>query len=536
MPITKPPPSLAPLAAALAMAACWSATAPPALAQPQNCPGCVPLTDLGPGLYLGFQGGLYPGGLNTPPAPHLAAAVDRARQIVPRDAAGAPDPDGLIVFLSFGMSNTTHEFGAFERLEDASPRRNARVVIINTAMAGVAANQMAPPGASYWSRVDERLSAMGVTPAQVQAAWLKQAHRDNEYEFPERAARLRDDLARIANNLHDRFPNLNLCWVSSRIYTYADFGEPQSYENGFAAKWLIESQIDGDPALNFDPARGPVESPLLLWGPYLWANGPIPRADGLVWLPEDFEDAVHPSPSGERKVADLLSGFFASDPSSTPWWWPKPGIRLRVVDAAADAHVSAAEPGANYGADPRLLVSGGASPLRAHVKFDLGAAPLPARLAKLSVRVAEKGGGEVSLVADTGWDEDELTFANAPPIGGVLATHPRSTKDGTWGADATDAVNADPDGILGFALTSAEASPLSYRSAEDGHPPRLVLVVPDPCPADLTDDGALSVQDFLAFLALYADADPRADFDPDGAITIGDLLGFLGAFSGGCPS
>ena len=75
--------------------------------------GLVPLSDLGTGFYKGFQGGLYPGGANAPPPQHLAAAAQKAGQIVPRNAAGDPDPQGLIALIAVGMSNTTHEFGAF---------------------------------------------------------------------------------------------------------------------------------------------------------------------------------------------------------------------------------------------------------------------------------------------------------------------------------------------------------------------------------------------------------------------------------------
>jgi hypothetical protein len=37
-------------------------------------------------------------------------------------------------------------------------------------------------------------------------------------------------------------------------------------------RWLIRDQIDGRPDLNPDPGKGPVKAPVLLWGPYLWAD------------------------------------------------------------------------------------------------------------------------------------------------------------------------------------------------------------------------------------------------------------------------
>src|SRR5207249_3131925 len=138
-------------------------------------PGLVPLNDLGAGLYKGFQGGLYPGGANSLPSPHLTAALQLASQIVPRNAAGGPDPEGLIVLIAVGMSNTTHEFGVFERNEDANPNRNARVVLMDTAFGGQTASAIANPAAAYWTTMQQRLASMGLSAAQVQVAWLKEA-------------------------------------------------------------------------------------------------------------------------------------------------------------------------------------------------------------------------------------------------------------------------------------------------------------------------------------------------------------------------
>ena len=112
---------------------------------------------------------------------------------------------------------------------------------------------------------------------------------------------LRDDLRLVVRELKSRFPNLALCYLSSRIYSGYNseprIGEPMSYEGGFSNKWLIEDQINGDPSLNFDSALGPVVAPVLLWGPYLWADGEFPRADGLTYLLDDFEpDRIHPGP------------------------------------------------------------------------------------------------------------------------------------------------------------------------------------------------------------------------------------------------
>jgi hypothetical protein len=129
------------------------------------------------------------------------------------------------------------------------------------------------------------------------------------------------------NLLKTEFPNLRVAYLSSRIYGgYATTRlnpEPYAYENAFAVRWLIQNQIKGDAKLNYDPARGEVKSPLLLWGPYLWADGTKPRkGDGFTWTRDDLTpgDGTHPSPAGRQKVAELLLKFLKSDAGARTWF------------------------------------------------------------------------------------------------------------------------------------------------------------------------------------------------------------------------
>lgn len=235
-----------------------------------------------------------------------------------------------IVLLSVGMSNTTQEFSAFKLLADADREKNPRLVIVDGAQGGMSAARIVDPednasGAKYWTTVEDRLKASGVTRAQVQAAWIKQADARPSRAFPEHTQVLQEELARIVHLLHVWFPNLQLVYLSSRTYGgYARTPlnpEPYAYESGFAVKWLIEQQLKGDPALNFDPGKGPVNAPWLSWGPYLWANGTTRRKDGLTYEEGDFAiDGTHPSASGRQKVAGLLLQFFKTDTTAREWF------------------------------------------------------------------------------------------------------------------------------------------------------------------------------------------------------------------------
>lgn len=455
--------------------------------------GLIPLTELGMGTHQGFEGGLYAGGANTIPPAHLADGLTQAAQVVPRNGTGAADPNGWIVMITVGMSNTTHESGPFERQEDINPNRNARLMIVNGGQGGQTASAISDPVAPYWTIVDERLAALHMTPQQVQVAWIKEANAGPPNNFPTHAQELSDDLRAVVQVMRDRFPNLRLCYLSSRIYGgYSAQGglnpEPQAYESGFSVKWLIEDQINGAVDLNFDPAGGPVEAPWLAWGPYLWADGIIPRAgDGLVWLQSDMEtDNVHPSPTAEQKVADLLSGFFNTDPTAAPWYASQPDTGLQYVDALANAHVAIAQPTQNFGSSTTLPIASGASDTDVLVKFDVSGVTQPILFAKLSFRVTTSPGApraNVRLVTDNSWTENAVTW-NTAPAGDEppVVNTGQVSRDGTISADVTQAVTSDADGLVSFRLSVPNANGV-YHSREAGQPPRLILVVSQPGPA-----------------------------------------------------
>lgn len=287
--------------------------------------GLVPLTEL-TGKYQGEDGGLYGGGKNEPPEAHRAAAEKELAGIVPLAGDGKPSTDGKVVLVSISMSNATQEFSFFKKLADADADKSSRLTIVDCAQGGQAMAEWADPEARPWAEADRRLTAAKVTPRQVQVAWVKLANKGPSGDLMKHGKRLRADTAAVLRNARARFPNLRVAYLSGRTYGGYATGklnpEPYAYESAFAARWLILDQIKGDPGLNYDPARGAVKSPLLLWGPYLWADGVTPRkGDGLVWERRDFAgDGVHPSASGRKKVADLLLTFFKTDPLAKTWF------------------------------------------------------------------------------------------------------------------------------------------------------------------------------------------------------------------------
>lgn len=286
----------------------------------------TPLTELGDGNYHGESGGLYGGGRNDPPKEIQIAAEKQTARIRPLDKEGKPSESGKVVLLSLGMSNTTGEFSRFQEVARKEPQLSPKLVIVDGAQGGKDARITSEESAPFWGVIDQRLQKAGVSPKQVQVVWLKQAIARPTAGFPKEMERLEIYLEKIVAIAKKRYPNLRIVYLSSRSYagyaTTALNPEPYAYESAFAVRHLIFAQSSGKPDLNFEAVRAPVNEPLLLWGPYLWADGETPRKiDGLFYKREDYrDDGTHPSDSGRQKITDQLLKFFKTDSNAKKWF------------------------------------------------------------------------------------------------------------------------------------------------------------------------------------------------------------------------
>jgi hypothetical protein len=279
------------------------------------------------------------------PSAHRAAGITGANAVVPFDANGNPSAAGKLVLLSIGMSNTTQEFcnragsgqcttGTFVQQALADPAvQKSSLVLVDGARGGQsAATWLNPTDPNYDQVRDTRLAPAGVTERQVQAVWLKVANPGPTVSLPASGADaylLVTQIGAIARALRTRYPNLKLVFVSNRTYggyaTSTLNPEPYAYESGFAVKWTIEAQINQAATGQADMRAGNLDyrtvAPWLGWGPDLWANGTLGRADGLSWAREDFgSDGTHPSPAGVQKVGRLLLDFFKQSPLTRCWF------------------------------------------------------------------------------------------------------------------------------------------------------------------------------------------------------------------------
>jgi len=287
----------------------------------------VPLNDLRDKYYRGLQGGLYPNGSNSRPDRHNNAGIQIASEIRPLDENGNTSmQDGSIVWLSVGMSNTTQEASAFIQAAKTYQDIHPRLVLVDGAQGNWDIDMMNDPNASYWQNISKRLNAAGLNEKQVQIIWFKQADRNfPDTSFMGYTQNFKNKLKASVQLLKSKYPNLKMCYLSSRIYAGYQTGtgsnpEPYAYLTGWGVKFFIEDQINGNVELAYS-GKSPLV-PWLSWGPYLWANGANPRSDGLKWIfPDDFQpDGIHPSTLGRKKVANQLLEFFTTDETSRIWF------------------------------------------------------------------------------------------------------------------------------------------------------------------------------------------------------------------------
>lgn len=308
-------------------------------AQTSNCEndstGLIPLNDLGAGFYEGFQGGLFPFGSNAenPASTHYKKGKTYAKNIKPLDTLGNINyEDGRIVMGGFGPSIPgqlmTQFLGFVRDTLDTEFKTNPCFAALNLCVGGKGLDAaIGATRATYWETIVEEIEEKHYSPLQVQVGWMyfndKYDSLAPEPTFPESPEAVTDRLVLFLQYMMDYFPNMKIVFVSGRHYggfadtlneQYSAIAEPSSYWNNFSVKWLIERQINGDPALKYFGAG--IRTPFVTWGPYYWADGNIPRTtDGRLYTCDDFGplDGYHLSnPAYIDDAHYLMSSMYTS--------------------------------------------------------------------------------------------------------------------------------------------------------------------------------------------------------------------------------
>lgn len=265
--------------------------------------------------------GLYGNGSNV--APHIEWGKTVGDMIKPLLPDGTPaERGGKIVFAGVGgMSNYFQWLQKMLELYRQEYGLTRRLTFMNLHKATFAAREIAIEKPDvYWDDpkigVMAKLAKRNISPLQVQILWIGNTVRLQNKPFPANANEIELYMGMILDEALRRFPKTKQVFLSPvNYFGYALPGapqrEPHAYEEGYGYQSLINSRINHD------------RLPFVAWGPYLWADGLIPRpSDGLIWECEDYvtKDRVHPSESGKIKTAKMLLNFFKSNQATSRWF------------------------------------------------------------------------------------------------------------------------------------------------------------------------------------------------------------------------
>jgi cell division septation protein DedD len=197
----------------------------------------IPLTQLGTDTYYSQQGGLYPGGSNTPPAGYKSELDQLAISLA---------SDNQLVVLGLGMSMMQNAMSGWEPFA-AGPGTNPNMVVVNGAI-GSNQQRWADPNNAVWNRGPQALAAAGLTAADVDIVLYHNAWSGpSSLPFPDHAVNMLNSITGTMDTIADKYPNTSLILITNRHYALSSTSkhpEPWAYEEGFSWKWLVENRIN----------------------------------------------------------------------------------------------------------------------------------------------------------------------------------------------------------------------------------------------------------------------------------------------------
>jgi len=264
-----------------------------------------------------YETGRYPGGQREMPAAHRRAGERIAALIRPLGTEGQPDArEARILALVMGHSNCRMYFSALQRhFEEQAEHLNPRFELLNAAVGGQQLPEIVRLEGPVWDRAHELAHQPGRSPEQVQVLFLHTTYHGWRNvagtppgPFPETMRRMQQDLARVLEQCVRLYPNLRIAYLTCDGFRHFTGFEPHVYQEAFALKWLIESQIRGEPGTAFEGAERRL--PWLEWGPYIWDN---------TWDPSYFTDGVHPAPKAQSLFVEKYWQHLTHDSVAWPW-------------------------------------------------------------------------------------------------------------------------------------------------------------------------------------------------------------------------
>ena len=284
----------------------------------------IPINDLGKKTYLGFKGGLYPGGVDTPSGQYAKDLYRFASRITPLDINGKASDTGKIVFISLGASTGGNNMRALTIKTMGNPETNPYLSLFscNNGAGTASLNNIMNPNDAYWDHVTLILGYNHRTYKQVQVIYFETDDSVSINSFPARPYQFRDDFKIAMQTCKAKFSHLKLVYVLGRTTTFNKIMvqniEPCPYYNGWGEKFFIEDQIAGAPGTKYkgDSAI----APLVTWGFYQWADSLPRKTDNFYWRYSETQDGLHANNVGQDTLSTRFQKFLLSDNYAKKWY------------------------------------------------------------------------------------------------------------------------------------------------------------------------------------------------------------------------
>jgi parallel beta-helix repeat protein len=160
-----------------------------------------------------------------------------------------------------------------------------------------------------------------------------------------------------------------------------------------------------------------------------------------------------------------------------------------IFTPVADTYVLSTSPTKNYGSRIDLKADG--SPLEnIYLKFNVqGVGIAPSAALRIYAETSNSVGLNIHTVPNTTWNETQMTWNNAPPIGPVVASTGPIQAGNWYLIDVSSVVSGD--GLISFAITNPHTTGATIPSKEGNHPTELYVPKPaSPDPFIVRRDGS----------------------------------------------
>jgi hypothetical protein len=173
------------------------------------------------------------------------------------------------------------------------------------------------------------------------------------------------------------------------------------------------------------------------------------------------------------------SGNHSAQSAAAPVTTPK--TATYIFTPVGDSYVSSGSPTSNFGTSAVLKAQSGSTISDAYLRFNVNgiAGTITKATLKLYTSTASAAGYQVRNVADNAWEENQITYNNAPAYGSVISKSAAFSSSAWVSTDVTTLITGT--GVYNLAVTTASTANMSFHSRDAAsNQPQLVITTSVP--------------------------------------------------------